>query len=118
MKVDIQHDRVKKGLLLKKEMHQVTVDVRYSEEEKAIFKEEPGLERVGLISMQLDFSDAKGTGPYVTPGHFLDNKPVVAALPTSARAKEFEAAVVDMLREVKGALDYNAAPAESSSFEL
>jgi hypothetical protein len=118
MKVDIQHEVVKKGLVLKKEMHQVSVKVQYSEEERAIFKKDSSLGRVGLLSMQLDFSDAKGTGPYVSPGHFLDNKPLVVAFPTAARANDFERAVVDMLKSVKSALEHHATPTQSSSFEL
>ena len=119
MKVDIKHEAVTKGLLFKKEMHQVSIQVLFSEEERAILKKDFDLSRMGMFHMPERFPDAKHiTGPYVVPGNFLDNKPYVAAFETVARAKDFEIEVVSMLKDLKEAFAYHAAPGDSSSFEL
>ena len=122
MKVNIQHEEVKKGFIRKKTYHQITVDVQFSEEETQIIKDND-MERAKLLDRvrPANFNDGVFDDPRwnLEVRQFMWDKPNVYTVNTPAEAKQYEADVKDALTNFKAYLEENAGIEEqSTSFEL
>jgi len=122
VKIDIQHEEVKKGLVFKKTKYQVTMQVIYTEEEKQIMKKNK-LSRLSLVDGENWWTTNGKTPPGmhdhgIYAGHFTDEKPIKVVLDTPSDAKALESELVGGLRKLKDEIDYLGQGNKSTSLEL
>ena len=138
MKIDINHVEKSTGLIRKKNLHGVTIHVRFSQEEMAIIQERKLkntllLERDTPADVNVDKHANKGMTSKLLkaatqgmdPLSFdlaltkLVNGPDTHWMDTPLDAKAYEQELIDMLPTLKSYVDENAGVDEKSkSFEL
>lgn len=121
MKIDIKHTERQAGLFKKKTYYDVTVDVKFTEEEKHIIEKQE-LRRQVLLERErpADRNDGKVHDDVWWLEVFqLLKKPNVYTLATPLEAKTYENDVIASLKNLKGYLDANASVEnKSTSLEL
>ena len=119
MRVDIQHKELTSGWLKKTTSYEVTFDIKFTEEERAIIKKQ-GIGKATLVTIN-DHPRLVSTFPegFTVPVSFFVDKPWSIDFPTPYKAKEYEQNMVESLKKLKGFIQENAGIAETSkSFEL
>ena len=121
MKVDIKHTERQEGLFKKKTYYDVTLDVKFSDEEKHIIQKHDMSRQVLLERVR---PAHRKDGSVVDNIWWLEvfqllDKPDTYTLGTPLEAKQYEADLIEVLKKLKGYLDANASiESKSTSFEL
>lgn len=122
MKVDIAHQESSKGLIFKKPLYGVSLSVVFSEEEQQIIKQHKLKDRIVLsrpLSADLNFEKYGDREDkfFLRIGTLLNGTDIYYA-DAPSDAKEYEANLIESLRDLKDFLDENAEVGETKSFEL
>lgn len=114
MKVSIKPGNKKQGLIFRSDVHTVTVNTQFSEEEKAVVKE---LKLKGYVVIE-DAPFAKNLHLDVTVGEFMSGQDYVFTLQNSTDAQDFVELVKASLGNLKAHMEtYSEGPSEEA-FEL
>lgn len=123
MKIDIEHEEVRKGLVFKKTYHMVKCRVQYSEEERAII-DKADIEDVIVMerppSAELDpRPDDDPAWYFLRIGHFIKGGWNEYCTLSPSDAKIYEQELIGSLKELKEYIQQNAGIEETTtSFEL
>jgi hypothetical protein len=122
MKVDIGHSEVQKGFLKKTTYHVVRVSIQFSEEEKQIIKQHNLMDYTVLdrdISVDRDpHGEKEGHMPLLVDDLVSFSYDEYLLL-TPGEAKNYEAALIDGLKNLKDLIENNTEiETKSTSFEL
>ena len=124
MRVNIEHEEIRKGMLKKKTYHAVKLTVEFSEEEQQIIKQR---DLTRTIVMKRDVPVDRNARSFeghedvfnLTIYNLLNEKTESYALATPAAAKQYEADLTEALKNLKAYLQENVGVEEKSkTFEL
>lgn len=127
MKVDIKNQEVQEGFVFKKKYHEVTLQVEFSEEEKAIIKQNK-LKDIILLKRDIpanrkvaSYSSIMENDPTfwdLKVYSLLDKRGNSYAFHDLGSAKNYIADLKETLPKLKSMLENNVGEAEDESFEL
>ena len=113
MRVNVEHEELKWGLIFKKTYQSVYVTAELTEEEKQII-EENDLEKRVIMERPPDARDDMEQ-PFTFSSLLIGDRYCVNTL---AEAKEYEEVLLAAIKEAKDALMTYGAPAESKTVEF
>lgn len=122
MKVDIQREEIREGLIFKKTHYQVSVEVTFSDEEKEIIKSRDLNRTVVMKRPTPSNRSPSANDEYIYSieiSSLMSKGPLHHASATPAEAARYEEELKESLKQLKVYLDENSGPTEGSeSFEL
>ena len=119
MRVTIDHTEIKRGMILKTTYYEVVCTVTMSEEQLQIIRDKRLQDYIVLERIPADAKDGDNPDWFTLRiKHLMNGKPDRFLCPDPVRAKEYEAELLDRLRELKAFLEESAEVGSSKVIEL